>query len=272
MLGLSVDLGDFAAGTIEIGHTSKRIDELSSSLTDVLAADCLSSKDAERLRGRMNFFEGHVYGRGPAQALRTIDHHARSGATAHALPKPVVQAVHVLKDRLCSAIPLQISAKSRLTWYLFTDGSCEASKCFGAVGAVLYDSEGNLVSAFSEKAPASVMDRLLAGSENPMYELELFPVLLALRKWQSLLQGAQIVSFVDNDAAKYALVKACSTTQVGAEIIDDIRMIELRCQMRIWYARVPTHSNPADGPSRLIVDGLEDSLVSGVSWVLSSAA
>ena len=116
------------------------------------------------------------------------------------------------------------------------------------------------------------MDRLLADSENPIYELELFPVLLALRKWQSLLQGTQIVSFVDNDAAKYALVKACSTTHVGAEIIEDIRMIELRCQMRIWYARVPTHSNPADGPSRLIVDGLEDSLVSGLSWVLSSAA
>ena len=272
MLGLSVDLGDFAEGMIEIGHTSKRIDELSAALSDILAARCLSAKDAERLRGRMNFFEGHVYGRGPAQALRTIDHHARSGATAHALPKPVVQAVHVLKDRLRSAIPLQISAKSRLTWYLFTDGSCEASKRVGAVGAVLYDSKGSLVSAFSEKAPTSVMDRLLADSENPIYELELFPVLLALRKWQSLLQGTQIVSFVDNDAAKYALVKACSTTHVGAEIIEDIRMIELRCQMRIWYARVPTHSNPADGPSRLIVNGLEDSLVSGLSWVLSSAA
>ena len=72
-------------------------------------------------------------------------------------------------------------------------------------------------------------------------------------------------------AAKYALVKACSTTEVGSEIIDNIRMIEHRCQMRIWYARVPTHSIPADGPSRLIVDGLESSLVSDVSWVLSSA-
>ena len=123
MLGLSV---------VEIGHTPKRSAELDAALAQVVKAGRLDQKESERLRGRMNFFEGHAYGRGPAQALRTIDHFARSGATTAHLPTPVVRAVEVLRSRLTSAIPLQISARSLTTWFLFTDGSCEPADGFGS--------------------------------------------------------------------------------------------------------------------------------------------
>ncbi|CAE7862532.1 unnamed protein product [Symbiodinium sp. KB8] len=189
--------------------------------------------------------------------MRTIDHHARTGATSKKLPPAVVSALTVLRERLRSAIPLQISSVALSTWYLFTDGSCEAAARTGAVGAVLYDQCGRVVSAFSESVPTRVMHDLLQDSANPIYELELFPVLISFRKWASRLAGSQVVSFVDNDAAKYALVRSCSATQTGAAIVDAIRLLEQRFQLRVWYARVPTHSNPADAPSRLDVTGLE---------------
>ena len=250
MLGLSVNLGPFKEGAIEIGHTEKRVSELDTSLEAVVEQGSLSMKEAERLRGRMNFFEGHAFGRGPAQAMRTIDHHARMGATSKKLPPTVVSVLTVLRERLKSAIPLQISSVALSTWYLFTDGSCEAAARTGAVGAVLYDQCGKVVSAFSERVPTRVMHGLLQDSANPIYELELFPVLISFRKWASQLAGSQVVSFVDNDAAKYALVRSCSATQTGASIVDAIRLIEQRFQLRVWYARVPTHSNPADAPSK----------------------
>ena len=108
--------------------------------------------------------------------------------------------------------------------------------------------------------------------KNPIYELELFPVLLAFRKYQHLLAGSQLVSFVDNDAAKYALVRSCSSTAAGALIVDEIRVLEQQCQAKVWYARVPTHSNPADRPSRLDIAGLERHIVSGFTWDVSSTA
>ncbi|CAE7441415.1 unnamed protein product [Symbiodinium sp. CCMP2592] len=272
MLGLSVDLRGFKQGKIEIGHTEKRVAELKSALSETLECNRLSQKESERLRGRMNFFEGHAYGRGPAQALRTIDHFARSGAAATRLPPVVTAAIVTLRGRLESAIPLQISARSLATWYLFTDGSCEPEREFGAVGAILYDQSGRAVSAFSEKAPKDVMRRLLKESSNPIYALELYPVLLSYRKWQHLLGGAQVVSFVDNDAAKYSLVRSCSSTDEGASIIEAIRNLELDLQLRAWYSRVPTHSNPADAPSRLDTSGLEGILTSSLSWEVSSTA
>ena len=228
MLGLSVNLGPFKEGTIEIGHTEKRVSELDTSLEAVVEQGSLSMKEAERLRGRMNFFEGHAFGRGPAQAMRTIDHHARTGATSKKLPPAVVSALAVLRERLKSAIPLRISSVALSTWYLFTDGSCEAAAKTGAVGAVLFDQCGRAVSAFSERVPTRVMHDLLQDSANPIYELELFPVLISFRKWAPQLAGSQVVSFVDNDAAKYALVRSCSATRTGAAIVDAIRLIEQR--------------------------------------------
>ena len=272
MLGLSVNLGTFKKGSVEIGHTEKRVSELDSSLGAVIDHGSLSMKEAERLRGRMNFFEGHAFGRGPAQALRTIDHQAKTGATSKKLSASVLSAIEMLRCRLRSAIPLQISSVALSTWYLFTDGSCEAATGSGAVGAVLYDQGGRLISAFSESVPADVMSSLLQDSANPIYELELYPVLISLRKWASKLAGSQVVSFVDNDAAKYALVRSCSATKMGASIIDAIRIIEQNFQLRVWYARVPTHSNPADAPSRLDVTGLESFLVGDISWEVSSTA
>ena len=34
-------------------------------------------------------------------------------------------------------------------------------------------------------------------------------------------------------------------------------LTEMRCQVKVWFARVPTSSNIADGPSRLDVTEME---------------
>ena len=183
MLGLSVDLSRFHEGSVQIGHTAKRVEELHSFPDEILAKNCLNEKTAERLRGRMNFFEGHCLGRGPLKVLRS---QARSGASSSCLSDTAKNCVKLLRDRINSAIPLQISKRNLKSWFLFTDGACEPDKAFGGVGAVRYNDEGFPVAAFSEKVFDRILKRLLSCSQNPIYELELFPVLLAFRKWESL--------------------------------------------------------------------------------------
>ena len=156
----------------------------------------------------MNFFEGHCFGRGPSQALKVLHGQARYGASASCLSDAAKSCVKLLKERLNSAVPLQISKRSLESWFLFTDGACEPDKFFGGVGAVLYNDEGFPVTAFGERVPDKILKRLLSCSQNPIYELELFPVLLALRKWENLFASSQVVCYLDNDAARHALVKS----------------------------------------------------------------
>ena len=62
-LGLEVGTGQFSNGLVTIGHTQSRRDELGEQLGAVLEEGSMSSKEAERMRGRMIFFEGFTFGR-----------------------------------------------------------------------------------------------------------------------------------------------------------------------------------------------------------------
>ena len=57
-LGLEIDSKEFADGHVLVGHTQNRREELHNQFDTFLRANAMSAKDAERLRGRMVFFEG----------------------------------------------------------------------------------------------------------------------------------------------------------------------------------------------------------------------
>ena len=63
MLGLVVNTINSVEGSITITHTDERKRELVEAMTAVLDSGSLSPKEAERLRGRMVFFEGYTFGR-----------------------------------------------------------------------------------------------------------------------------------------------------------------------------------------------------------------
>ena len=67
---------------IEVGHAQKRVDDLEQFLPDILVENKFDLKTCERLRGNLSLLESHFYGRGPAQALRTLEMASRSGVTS----------------------------------------------------------------------------------------------------------------------------------------------------------------------------------------------
>ena len=57
--------------------------------------------------------------------------------------------------------------------------------------------------------------------------------------------------YLDNDAARAALCKGYGSTDLAQRIVAGTMESESQLKLKSWFARVPTHSNIADGPSRM---------------------
>ena len=122
---------------------------------------------------------------------------------------------------------------------------------------MLISPSGTAVEYISERVPDSWMAKFLSISTHPIFELELLPVWIALVEWEGHLEGSQCVFYLDNEAAKASLINGSSMQDNGAEIIQAFVYSEMRIQVKVWFARVPTSSNISDGPSRSDVSEME---------------
>ena len=104
---------------------------------------------------------------------------------------------------------------------------------------------------FGLKLPDSLTSKFEKDSKHPIYELEIFPILLALRVWQRHFLDAQIVFYLDNDAARSRMIRAEGSTRLTQSLISEFVKLEKQLKVFPWFARVPTASNPADDASRL---------------------
>ncbi len=101
------------------------------------------------------------------------------------------------------------------TWVVFVDGACEGSdKLVGSIGGVIISPSGRLIHHFSSVA-SEVFMTACEYSLNPIYELELLPMLVALLVWRSLIKGCEVVFYGDNDAARASLIAGRASTSVG---------------------------------------------------------
>ena len=73
VLGIRLDLKDFKLGIAALANTEKRQTELRQSLEEVIARGSLRKAEGEKLRGRMQFASGQLFGRRAKTALRTLE-------------------------------------------------------------------------------------------------------------------------------------------------------------------------------------------------------
>ena len=270
-LGVVLDLApvrddDVPHRFVTIGHTESRTQELTALIESILERGSLSCKDAERLRGRLQWFETFSHGRVAQQSLKVISGMTSAGRQKERLGPREMAALQFLKDRVLSAAPTKVMAANLRTWYIFSDGACEGEETkIGSIGAVLVNADGQAVSFFSEQVPEQWMDMFMAESKHPVFELELLPVTVALHVWDAELKYCQGVFSLDNEAAKGALIAGSTPSSNGSWLVRSFTIREMQCQLKVWFARVPTSSNVADKPSRLDVSELTAEGVSRVT-------
>ena len=76
-------------------------------------------------------------------------------------------------------------------------------------------------------------------------------MVVARLAWAERLRGRRVLYFIDNDSARQALIKSYSPVLASLRIVLDCLKWDMDNQSNAWYARVPTASNIADGPSRM---------------------
>ena len=103
---------------------------------------------------------------------------------------------------------------------------------------------------FGGEAPSDLMHLLLQGSKNPIYELEVMPVLVAISLWGRQCQNSQVCWHLDNEASRSAYLKAYGATLIADGMVAAFTREEMALQIKSWFARVPSASNLADAPSR----------------------
>ena len=250
-LGLVCDLTGFDEGFFTIGHTDDRKAELVETIRCILDKGALSPKEAEVLRGRLHWFNSYLFGRAPCNAMHVLSKRAQGQEHSGTMRDELHSSLLVLLNHLETAPPLTLRLTSGRNLYLFTDGSYEPDADIRAgVGGLVVDEAGIPLRFFSDCICDADLGVLLRESSHPIYEVELFAVMLALASWEDLLFDSYSVVFVDNEAAQSALIAGRSGTECGRLILQRILESEHCTACRPWYGRVPSYSNPSDPPSK----------------------
>ena len=104
-----------------------------------------------------------------------------------------------------------------------------------------------------------------------MGQAELLSIVMAQEFWGALLRGRRALVFVGNNAARHAIIRGASQSGPSASLVQHFWAAESELGAYSWFERVPSLSNPADGPSRLCFGGLvaPGARVRGAEEVLS---
>ena len=116
----------------------------------------------------------------------------------------------------------------------------------------MIDPVDGVVEAFgAEMCPAMV--RLLSnkGKKKQLIgQAEILPMLVSRILWSARMRGRDILHYVDNEGARYSVIKGCSPSRESAWLIQGFWETEVYNRSRSWISRVPTVCNIGDGPSR----------------------
>ena len=242
-LGVSIDVSSMGAGKILIDNTANRKSAISSVISAFIDGGRLPRAEALRLRGRLQFASGQLFGRLAKKAVSVVTEHAYCSKSA---TLDVETMFGVAKTSSCS--PVEISQ----VFLIFTDACFEpgASSVKAGTGAVLVDSSGKVTHFFAANLKVDLVDDISKSQRKTIiFELELFAILCAVIGWRQFITNCAVVVYTDNDGVRDCLI-SCNTSSSNARPILDLYLKVEFLFFNAWMSRFPTDSNIADAPSR----------------------
>jgi hypothetical protein len=250
VLGVQVVLADAPSGQIVVANKASRVAEVCSVIKGMIERAGATPAEVSTVVGRVHHLESVHFGRCAAAALRTLRRFGGGKGGRAVLNEEELSALAWLAAMLPIARPRVVRAFGTTRPVLvFTDGACEGEGA--SCGAVLLDGEG-VVEFFGLPVPDVTYRGWRQGASSQVIgQAELWPVLLSLTTWADRLAGRRVIFFIDQDAARQALVKAYSPSRPSAGIIAAAIVKVAELEVYPWFARVPTACNVADAASRL---------------------
>ena len=165
-------------------------------------------------------------------------------------------ALRGLLKVLESSQPAKIDRCICSTWLIFSDGALEQvdNVHCATIGPVLVSPKGSILEYFGLEVPSTLLDELFTDSNHPVYEIEILAALVALQEWISFVGASQLVVYIDNEACRSAFIQGVGATSHAKALLSIFDELESLHRMICWFGRVPSHSNIAGKPSRLVFD------------------
>ena len=155
---------------------------------------------------------------------------------------------------------LKASGDRQVNLWSEQPGACEEVGSLVTHGAVLIDPASNTREFFGGHVPKEMVDLWRSsGRTQLIFYTEIFPVLVARRTWAKLLRNRRVLFFVDNEAAKSALIRNYSPLVDATAMLSEVASWDMFLGCFPWYCRVPSKSTVADAASRLSFGEYEES-------------
>lgn len=247
VLGLNLHLEALDHGRVSLENKAGRLEKIATLVQEVQERDILARAEAQKIQGLLNFASGFYSG-------RALTPFARSLSRMVDLPgcDGLAQRARGLLSLLRGAKPRVLSVgDEKVPVVIFTDGSWENGK--SGLGSIIFDPTDGFVEVVSGECPAA----LLKAWENQVgkqiiCQLELYMLVLVRSLYAQRLQGRRALFFIDNEAARFAVIKGGTDSPSLATMCRVLATLDQQHGSYNWVERVPSLSNPADtdAPSR----------------------
>lgn len=229
-LGVEIDLSAWKSGEVRFSNTPQRIAELTETISQILDSRKLTPQDALSLRGRMQFAHSQLWGRSAKLCLNAVTTHAYSEHGNNVCEK-LAHFLEVFRDRLKTSKPRVATPAWDSPMFVFTDAS---------------------FSPDDKRWPCGLGGVLLGfpGKSTVIFEAEMLALLVGFVLWKRHLRNRPCVFYIDNNSSRDVAISGRARTQPGSTLVAELLKLEDENCTNSWFARVPSVSNIADGPSR----------------------
>ena len=159
-----------------------------------------------------------------------------------------MSSLKLLHSFICNIKPRTVDfSDERPPILVFTDASYENDKAEYGIFCI----DDNTKWVAGSQIPSVLVDHWKSsGSLQIIAQAEIYPIVLIRRFVAQAWIHRKVVYYIDNDAARFGLIKAESNNKFSHVLIKSFYECELNCPTCPWFARVPSDSNVADLPSR----------------------
>ena len=252
VLGIVLDLTECKSGVVRVVNKPSRVEDLKCALDDILEKRVVVPFKMPSVLGKLQYADSHVWGRAGRLALADLREIGHTSHETVKLSDSHLEALKVLRQRMCSGKPRVFVADSvSKPFLIFTDGALEyeGGRPVGTIGAVMMSPDGKK-QVFGCKVPEALIALWrTSGKTHVIGLIELYACIVALTHWKPMVDSKRLIVFVDNWPALDVLVKGTSSQT-------DWRRLLLLLEdpdedhFMMWVGRVPSASNVSDGPSR----------------------
>ena len=83
--------------------------------------------------------------------------------------------------------------------------------------------------------------RRTGGAAKVINQAEIYPAVVAVRMWANMLADRRAILFVDNEAARGALIKGSTSSVASAGLVGEFWDVVARLAAHVWVERVASH-------------------------------